>query len=625
MSLLDGICQPNDIKKIEFAQLDELAAEIRSFMLEHVAETGGHLASNLGAVELTIALHRVLKFPEDKLIWDVGHQSYVHKILTGRKDGFDTLRQLNGISGFPKRCESSCDSFDTGHSSTSISAGVGIAAARDLRGEHFQVVSVIGDGAMTGGLAYEALNNASRLNTNFMIVLNDNQMSISKNVGGVSTHLASMRTAASYQEFKSDVHNRLEKTPYGERVARRIHNAKESLKQLLIPGMIFENMGITYLGPVDGHDIPGMIRIFNEAKRVSGPVVVHVLTKKGKGYAPAEIHPDRFHGTPAFDLATGKPLKKKEKPSYTDVFSTVISNIAREEPDVVAITAAMTDGTGLKQFEAEFPDRFFDVGIAEGHGVTFAAGLAVGGMRPVFAVYSSFLQRGFDELVEDVCMQDLPVVFAVDRAGLVGADGETHQGLLDLSYLTMIPNMTVMAPKNAWELADMLRFALTLGHPAAVRYPRGTAYDGLQSYREPVRLGRSEVIRRGSEVALLAVGAMVEVAEAVVRDLMDAGLSPTFVNARFVKPIDQEMLSGLAVDHKLIVTMEENQLTGGFGEMVSSYLELQNAGVKTLEFGVRDRFVPQGSVEEQRKLLGIDRASVTRDILEEYRRIEREA
>ncbi len=625
MSFLDGISKPNDIKKLEIGQLQELADEVRAFMLEHVSRTGGHLASNLGAVELTIALHWILTFPEDKLIWDVGHQSYIHKILTGRKDAFDTLRQQGGISGFPKRCESDCDSFDTGHSSTSISAGVGFAAARDLKGEHYQVVSVIGDGAMTGGLAFEALNNASRLKKNFIIVLNDNQMSISKNVGGLSTHLSSMRTAASYQEFKNDVHSRLDRKPYGEKVARRIHNAKESLKQLLIPGMIFENMGITYLGPVDGHDIPGMIRLLNAAMRVSGPVVVHVLTEKGRGYEPAKNHPDRFHGTPPFDLKTGKPLKKKDKPSYTDVFSTVIRNIAREEEDVVAITAAMSDGTGLKEYEQEFPERFFDVGIAEGHGVTFAAGLAAAGLRPVFAVYSSFLQRGFDELVEDVCMQDLPVVFAIDRAGLVGSDGETHQGLLDLSYLSMIPNMTVMAPKNDWELAVMLRFALALGHPAAVRYPRGTAYDGLHEFREPIRLGRSEVIRKGKGVALLAVGAMVEVAEHVAKALTEAGLDPTLINVRFIKPVDKEMLAGLALDHSLVVTMEENQLIGGFGELTGSYLEQINADVRMLKYGVNDRFVPQGTVDEQRKMLGIDCDSVTGDILEEWRKIEGEA
>ena len=538
--VLDRINQANDIKYLNEAQLEELPGEIRQFLIEHISKTGGHLASNLGVVELTMALHLVLNFPEDKLIWDVGHQSYTHKILTGRKREFEHLRQLDGISGFPKRSESDCDAFDTGHSSTSISAGLGYARARDLLGEDYHVVSVIGDGALTGGPAFEALNNAAELQTNMIIVLNDNKMSISENVGGLSQHLASLRTAEAYQEFKSGVHNSLERLPYGERVVRRIRKTKSSLKQLLIPGMIFENMGITYLGPVDGHNLMDLVRILREAKKVNGAVVVHVQTEKGRGYQPAEEHPDRFHGTGPFDIPSGQPLVKKEKPNYTDVFSTVITKIAAKDDRVVAITAAMADGTGLKRFRAEYPARFFDVGIAEGHAVTFAAGLAAAGMHPVFAVYSSFLQRGFDQIVHDICMQNLPVVFAVDRAGLVGADGETHQGVFDLSYLGMIPNMMVLAPKNKWELADMLRFAFRQEGPVALRYPRGTAYDGLKEHRAPIVYGQSEWIFEERQIAIFAVGNMMEEALKVHELLHERGYDCSLINARFVKPLDYD-------------------------------------------------------------------------------------
>lgn len=540
--VLDRINQANDIKYLNEAQLEELPGEIRQFLIEHISKTGGHLASNLGVVELTMALHLILNFPEDKLIWDVGHQSYTHKILTGRKQEFEHLRQLDGISGFPKRSESDCDAFDTGHSSTSISAGLGYARARDLLGEDYHVVSVIGDGALTGGPAFEALNNAAELQTNMIIVLNDNKMSISENVGGLSQHLASLRTAEAYQEFKSGVHNSLERLPYGERVVRRIRKTKSSLKQLLIPGMIFENMGITYLGPVDGHNLMDLVRILREAKKVNGAVVVHVQTEKGRGYQPAEEHPDRFHGTGPFDIPSGQPLVKKEKPNYTDVFSTVITKIAAKDDRVVAITAAMADGTGLKRFRAEYPARFFDVGIAEGHAVTFAAGLAAAGMHPVFAVYSSFLQRGFDQIVHDICMQNLPVVFAVDRAGLVGADGETHQGVFDLSYLGMIPNMMVLAPKNKWELADMLRFAFRQEGPVALRYPRGTAYDGLKEHRAPIVYGQSEWIFEERQIAIFAVGNMMEEALKVHELLHERGYDCSLINARFVKPLDYDAL-----------------------------------------------------------------------------------
>ena len=612
--VLDRINQANDIKYLNEAQLEELPGEIRQFLIEHISKTGGHLASNLGVVELTMALHLVLNFPEDKLIWDVGHQSYTHKILTGRKREFEHLRQLDGISGFPKRSESDCDAFDTGHSSTSISAGLGYARARDLLGEDYHVVSVIGDGALTGGPAFEALNNAAELQTNMIIVLNDNKMSISENVGGLSQHLASLRTAEAYQEFKSGVHNSLERLPYGERVVRRIRKTKSSLKQLLIPGMIFENMGITYLGPVDGHNLMDLVRILREAKKVNGAVVVHVQTEKGRGYQPAEEHPDRFHGTGPFDIPSGQPLVKKEKPNYTDVFSTVITKIAAKDDRVVAITAAMADGTGLKRFRAEYPARFFDVGIAEEHAVSFAAGLALGGVVPVVAIYSSFLQRAVDQMLHDVCMQKLHVIFAVDRAGLVGADGETHQGNFDISYLSMMPGMTVMAPKNDWELKEMLRFAVKADGPVAIRYPRGNAYQGLQEYQTAVEMGKSEVLHSGCKVAVLALGSMVEICAEVCSELQKEGIDSTFVNVRFVKPLDTALLDQLARNHSLVVTVEENVQNGGFGQQVCSYMEEHHPGIQVLPVAIPDRFVPHGGVDSLRVQLGLSANAIAEKI-----------
>lgn len=477
--LLEKIKKVNDIKYIADQDLPVLAGEIREFLIESLSKTGGHLASNLGVVELTMALHKVFTLPKDKIIWDVGHQSYTHKILTGRKDGFEHLRMLGGMSGFPKRMESDCDSFDTGHSTTSISAGLGYVRARDIKKEDYSVVAVIGDGSFTGGMAYEAINNAATLDTNYIIVLNDNEMSISENVGGISAYLGNIRTAKMYTNLKMNVTNVLNKIPkVGRKVVEGLRRTKRSIKQLVIPGMFFEDMGLTYLGPVDGHNVKQLVKAFQEAKRVNGPVLVHVLTEKGKGYAPAVRRPSKFHGVSAFDVLTGDPLVKKTKPNYQDVFSDVMVNIGKHHPDVVAITAAMADGTGLTKFSETYPERFFDVGIAEEHAVTYAAGLSLGGMIPVFAIYSSFLQRALDQLMIDVCMQNLHVIFAIDRAGLVGNDGETHQGCFDLSYLSMVPNMTVMAPKNGAELSDMMKFAVSHHGPIAIRYPRGTAYDG---------------------------------------------------------------------------------------------------------------------------------------------------
>ena len=617
--LLDRIERENDIKKLKPQELEELAGEIRQFLIEKISMTGGHLASNLGVVELTIAMHRVFQLPEDKMIWDVGHQSYTHKILTGRKDGFEELRKFGGMSGFPKRSESDCDAFDTGHSSTSISAGMGYVCARDVQDEDYSVISVIGDGALTGGMAYEALNNAAQLKSNFIIVLNDNEMSISENVGGISTYLSNIRTAESYTGIKTGIENTLNKIPvYGDKLIRGIRNTKQGIKQFLVPGMFFEEMGITYLGPVDGHNIQKMLRVFRDAKKVNGAVLVHVLTKKGKGFGPAERMPSRFHGAEPFDPETGLPKVRKKKAAYTDVFSTVMCKMGAREPKLVAVTAAMPDGTGLKRFRNMYRERFFDVGIAEAHAVTFAAGLAAGGLKPVVAVYSSFLQRAFDQVIHDVCIQNLPVVFAIDRAGLVGSDGETHQGIFDLSYLSSVPNMCVMAPKNKWELADMLKYAIASNGPIALRYPRGEAYDGLQEFRAPIVYGKSEMLYDENGLALVAAGSMV-VTALEVREMMKAvGYHCTIVNARFVKPVDEEMLDYLAKDHRLVVTMEENVKNGGFGEKVLEYYNEVSADVRVMQVALPDDYIEHGNVDLLKKEACIDAESIFKEIIAQY-------
>ena len=611
---LEKINKPNDIKKIPKEDLNILAAEIREFLIENISVTGGHLAANLGAVELTMALHLVMDFPEDKLIFDVGHQSYTHKILTGRRDEFTSLRKFHGIAGFPKTKESECDAFNTGHSSTSISAGLGMAVARTMQGKNNMVVSLIGDGSLTGGMAYEAMNNAAKAETPFIIVLNDNNMSISENVGGVSSYLNQIRTTEAYLDLKEDVKNKLKTVPKGKTMSHRIQSVKSGFKQLMIPGMYFEDMGITYLGPVNGHDIPAMVKVLKEAKRCKTPVLVHVLTQKGRGYSPAERHPARFHGTEPFEIATGLPLKKRTTPNYTDIFSTVMCKLGDSNPDVVAITAAMPDGTGLKRFRNMYPERFFDVGIAEQHAVTFAAGLAASGLRPVVAIYSSFLQRAYDQVLHDVCIQKLPVVFAIDRAGLVGSDGETHQGIFDLSYLSSIPNMTVMAPKNKWELADMLRYAVTYDGPIALRYPRGQAYEGLYEMRPTIEYGKSEWLYEGGEVCLIAVGSMVKIAVSVKEALEEKGIKAAIVNARFVKPIDEEMLNKAAGEYKLLVTMEENVLTGGYGETAREYLDTLDTEAKMINIGIPDVFVEHGKVDELLHDLHIDCEGIVESI-----------
>lgn len=619
MEKLNKIEKTNDIKKLEPQEYSQLADEIREFLIEKVSVHGGHLASNLGAVELTMALHLAFDMEQDQVIWDVGHQSYTHKILTGRKDGFDTLREYGGMSGFPKRNESPADAFNTGHSSTSISAGLGIAVARDLCGETNKVISVIGDGALTGGMAFEAMNNAAKLDTNFIIVLNDNEMSISQNVGGMSQYLDSIRTADGYLELKNDVLDSLQKIPvYGERMVKRIRKTKSSIKQLFIPGMLFENMGLTYLGPVDGHNIPLLVRTFKKAAKVNGAVIVHVITKKGRGYVPAERHPARFHGTGAFDIETGLPLSKKTKADYTDVFASVMNLSAKENEKLVAITAAMETGTGLKRFHNQYPERFFDVGIAEEHAVTFAAGLATRGLIPVVAIYSTFLQRAYDQILHDVCMQDLHVVFAIDRAGIVGSDGETHQGIFDISYLMTIPNLVLMAPKNKWELADMLRFAFDYHGPVAIRYPRGTAYDGLKEFRAPIALGKSEVLYDETDIALFAYGSMLPVAMQVRDRLKEMHYQCSLINARFAKPLDEELLLSLAEDHKLLVTLEENVITGGLGQQVTQFLTDTGQKVKVIQIALPDQFIEQGSVGKLLADNGLDADSIIKKIIVEY-------
>ena len=614
--ILETIEKENDIKKVAPENWNLLAEEIRQFLIHKISVTGGHLGSNLGAVELTMALHLSLNLPEDKIVWDVGHQSYTHKILTGRKAGFENLRKYGGMSGFPKRKESDCDCFDTGHSSTSISAGLGLVKARDIMHQDHTVVSVIGDGSLTGGMAYEALNNAARMKSNFIIVLNDNNMSISENVGGVSKYLNNIRTADKYLDLKEGIYNSLKETRIGDPIVESIRRAKSSVKQLVIPGMFFEDMGITYLGPVDGHNIPAMLKVFKEAKRVKSAVLVHVITHKGKGFIPAERHPARFHGAEPFDIETGLPLKQKTKSNYTDVFSTVMCKQGDRNDKIVAITAAMPDGTGLKRFHNMYPDRFFDVGIAEEHAVTFAAGLAAGGLQPVVAIYSSFLQRAYDQILHDVCIQNLPVVFAIDRAGLVGSDGETHQGIFDLSYLSSIPNMHIMAPKNKWELSDMLKFAIDFQRPIALRYPRGEAFDGLREHREPIILGMGEWIYHEKDIVLVAVGSMVKTALAVREALQLKGYACSIINARFVKPIDTEILNETVKDHSLIVTMEENVASGGFGEKVREYLDESGYQGSLLTISIPDEYVEHGNVDILREEVGIDAYSIQRRIEE---------
>ena len=611
MGLLDNINEPNDIKQVDDDDWEQLASEIRQFLIEHISKTGGHLASNLGCVELTMALHLVLDLPTDKIIWDVGHQSYTHKLLTGRKDGFEHLRQFGGISGFPKRRESETDVFETGHSSTSISAAIGMAKANELNGEKGTIVAVIGDGSFTGGLTYEALNNLARLKSSCLIVLNDNDMSIDENVGGMSNYLNKIRVGQAYNEVKSGVEKGLLNIPgIGEPLAKIVKRGKDSIKGLLVPGMFFEDLGITYIGPIDGHNTGSLVDTFTAAIKLKRPVVVHVKTVKGKGYRFAEKYPKYFHGVKPFDIETGKVLEKQTKMTNTGVFGRKMLALGEEYPKLVAITAAMASGTGLDKFANVYPARFFDVGIAEQHAVTFAAGLASGGMIPVVAVYSSFLQRAYDQILHDVCLQKLHVIFAIDRSGLVGEDGATHQGIFDTAYLTGIPNMTVIAPKNRYELTKSLEFALEYNGPIAIKYSKGDAYYGLKDNLAPIEYGKSELLFKGEKIALIAIGNMVEEAYEAYETLKEEGIDITLVNARFLKPLDEEMLSGLAHDHGVIITLEEHVYQGGYGQEVSAFYMKGGYDIKVINISIPDSFVEHGSVKELRRMLGIDKDGI---------------
>ncbi len=615
--ILDRINFPQDIKNLDTKTLKELASEIRNFIIQKVSKTGGHLASNLGVVELTLAVHCVYDVPKDKVIWDVGHQTYIHKILTGRKDRFDTLRKFGGLSGFPKRDESIYDIYETGHSSTSISAALGMARARDIKGEDYSVVAIIGDGALTGGMAFEALNDAGDSNTNITIILNDNQMSISKNVGSLSVYLSRMRTEPAYFKFKKDFETMLKKIPgIGIHMKNMIEKLKHSLKYLLVPGMLFEDLGFTYLGPIDGHDIDKLKEVLKRSKKIKGPVLIHVVTKKGKGYELAEKEPDKFHGIGVFDVDTGELLGKR-KTTYSDVFGDELVKLAKEDENIVAITAAMREGTGLDEFAKTFPKRFFDVGIAEQHAVTLAAGLASSGLKPVFAVYSTFLQRAYDQIMEDVCMQKLPVVLAIDRGGIVGEDGETHQGIFDLSYLRQMPNLVVMAPKSIYELREMLKLSFELKCPVAVRYPRGSDVEGL-TYQNTSHVVpyKSEILLYGKDILVIAAGRMTSHAYLAALELKKSGIGVELINARFVKPLDKSGLLNEIRKHKNIITIEDNVVSGGFGSSILELISENNITGKNIKvMGFPDMFIPHGNVNVLFKKYNLDKNGIIRAIM----------
>lgn len=620
MSILDKISKPNDIKELNKREYDDLAREIRGFLVDKISEKGGHLASNLGSVELTMALHLCMDFPKDKLIFDVGHQAYTHKILTGRKDEFEHLREFGGLSGFPKTNESDTDSFNTGHSSTSISAAMGYAVARDMRGGSEKVACVIGDGSLTGGMAYEAINCLSQHRTGCVIILNDNEMSIDKNVGGLSKYLNSIRIGTAYNELKEGVENSLLSTKMGTKVAKTIKHSKDTLKQFLVPGMFFEELGITYVGPIDGHNVDALVSTIKSAFKLNKPIIIHVKTKKGKGYALAEKHPDYFHGVAPFDKETGKLKTKKETSTYTDMFGRHMVELGAKYDNIVTISAAMSIGTGLNRFSEAYPDRFFDVGIAEQHAVTFAAGMAAAGLIPVVAIYSSFLQRAYDQILHDVCLQNLHVVFCIDRTGLVGQDGETHQGIYDVAYLSHLPNMTVLAPKNRVELIRMMDYAVELDGPVAIKYPRGSASKELIDVDTPIKYGKSEVIYKGSDIAIYSCGHMMEEALKLYNMLLNDGKTPTLINTRFINVIDQELLVDITKNHSIIVTLEENVSVGGFGQMLMASLnnitDVNMGNITHIDGSIKTGKVEQGSINELRNMLGIDAKSVYDKLVE---------
>ena len=616
MPLLDSINEPNDIKKVPEGKLKELAVEIRRLLIKSASKNGGHLASNLGIVELTLALHRYLDFPKDRLIWDVGHQSYVHKILTGRKEQFDSLRKLNGISGFPKRNESDCDAFGTGHASTSISAALGMVAARDIRGTDEKVVAVIGDGAMTGGMALEALNNAGTIKSNLIIILNDNERSISRNVGGVARYLDGIRTSRKYLKLKSDVKEALKSFTAGGKLFQKIKTSKDVIKRMFVPVMFFEDMGLTYLGPVNGHNVKELKSALENAGRVDGAVIIHVITKKGLGYKKAEENPAKFHGVEPFDIKTGENLNAKSGKSYTSIFSDTILEMAKEDERLVAVTAAMPFGTGLYNFKQAYPKRFFDVGIAEEHAVTFAAGMAADGLKPIVAIYSTFLQRAYDQIIHDVCLQGLPVVFAVDRAGLVGSDGDTHQGIFDTAYLATVPGLTVLSPKDGKELKEMLKYAYNLNKPVAVRYPRGTADNFEDIEFKPIVDYENEIIREGKNIVIFATGKTVKLALEVYKILNESRLNPTVINVRFLDKADSKILDELKNSHNIVVTIEESVWTGSYTERLMAESAKCGFDYDFITTTLPDSFIEHGSIDELWKKYGFDAEKIAEKIKE---------
>lgn len=615
IELLKTIHSPEDVKKLSIEDLDELAKEIRTFLVQSLSQTGGHLASNLGVVELTLALHYVFNSPQDKFIWDVGHQAYVHKILTGRRAEFKNLRQLDGMSGFPKRHESKHDVFETGHSSTSISAALGMAKARDLKDEHHQVVAIIGDGALTGGMAFEALNNAGRDNTHLIVILNDNEMSISKNVGGLGKYLNKLRSSKDYLKVKEEVEDVLHKVPVvGEQMVRTIRKTKESVKSFIIENTLFDQLGFTYLGPVDGHDTLELIEILNNAKEMKGPILIHVKTKKGKGYTWAEERPSSFHGVSPFDIRTGESKSVAAKESFSDAFGRNVLNLADSSEKVVAITAAMPEGTGLLEFAKAYPRRFFDVGIAEQHAVTFAAGMAIEGYKPVVAIYSSFLQRAYDQILHDVCLQNLNVIFGVDRAGLVGEDGATHQGIYDIAFLSSMPNMTILSPKMPEEMEDALEYALKHDGPIAIRYPRGTTTID-EEYKNSFENLEFKTLKNGDTMAILAVGRMVETALEVASKLKDKGYSIAIIEAPCICPVDLKQIDKLAEDYDYLFTLEDGIIQGGFGEKVFAHLSISDKVVKGKCLGYESGIIPSGKVEALFTREHLDADSIADELL----------
>ena len=627
-ALLNRIEKPEDVKALTVRELEQLASELRHFIIDTVSQNGGHLAPNLGTVELTLALYSVFSFPGDKLVWDVGHQAYTHKILTGRRDAFKTLRKKGGITGFPNRSESVYDAFGVGHASTSISAALGMALARDARGEKNQVIAVIGDGALTGGESFEALNNAGDLGTKLIVILNDNEMSIDANVGAMSEYLSRIRIAPQYARAKRDMGSLLMSIPHiGDKVYKTASHLKDGVRSVLVPGSLFEEMGFHYIGPIDGHNIGLLEEVLASAKEMEGPVLIHIHTVKGKGYKPAEQAPDKFHGVGCFDPSTGKSAKKAGcAPSYTSVFSKALIDLAKDRPDILAITAAMPSGTGLKAFGQAYPKRFFDVGIAEEHAMTLAAGMAAAGMHPVIALYSTFAQRAYDQLIHDVCLQNLPVTLCLDRAGLVGEDGPTHHGVFDLSYLRQMPNMCVMAPKDEEELRHMLATAIAIEGPAAVRYPRGAGLGvPLTDSLETLPVGKAEVLQEEGNIAFLAVGTMVEKAKEAAAILKEEGIEAAVVNMRFIKPLDTELLGEMARTKRLLITAEENVLAGGFGSAVAEYLADHGIEVPLLRFGIPDRFIEQGTRRELLSLIGLQPDEMAERIRERLSQMDENA